>query len=305
MKRFLKNVAVFSLITIALLAIGEIVARSLPSSYSYKRNWIINNGNNITTLVLGTSHTYYGIRPDMLGEGSFNLANVSQTPEYDLSLLKTYLPYMPCLKRIIIPISYFTYRDPALEKGEEWTLAVRYKTQMRLPMHSDYSIYNLEITDFKAYTGKLKNIVAKNPSNLCDSLGFGLGFDIAHRDPSWQKKGRERAAKHTLSTPGRMKEVLKIQKQTIAFAEENGIEPIFLTTPVCETYTAAMEPEQFSEMKKCINELEKEYGIKYFDFMNDARFADTDFYDPDHLSDTGASRLSRILADTLKSACNR
>ncbi len=108
MRKFLKNIIVFSLLTAALFLIGEIVARSMPSSYSYKHNWILKNGDHISTLILGSSHTYYGLRPNLLGDSVFNLANVSQTPEYDLYLLKTYLPCMPNLKRIIFPVSYFT-----------------------------------------------------------------------------------------------------------------------------------------------------------------------------------------------------
>ena len=57
-------------------------------------------------------------------------------------------------------------------------MAVRYKTQMNLTVHSDFSIYNLEISDFEAYCAKLKNLVFKSRSNQCDSLGFGLGFDL-------------------------------------------------------------------------------------------------------------------------------
>ena len=46
----------------------------------------------------------------------------------------------------------------------------------------------------------------------------------------------------------------------------------------------------------------KNHAVKYYDFMNDSIFRDNDFYDPDHLSDVGASRLSLVLADSLKSS---
>ncbi len=302
MRKFLKNIIVFSLLTAALFLIGEIVARSMPSSYSYKHNWILKNGDHISTLILGSSHTYYGLRPNLLGDSVFNLANVSQTPEYDLYLLKTYLPCMPNLKRIIFPVSYFTYSDPAMEKGDEWRVAVRYKTQMNLPVHSDISIYNLEISDFEAYCAKLKNLVFKSRSNQCDSLGFGLGFDLANRNPHWKETARERAEGHTRTSPGRFDEAIHTQETLIELASKNGIETVIVTTPGYEGYTNSFNPAQYEEMKKGVRLLVKNHAVKYYDFMNDSIFRDNDFYDPDHLSDVGASRLSLVLADSLKSS---
>ena len=85
MRRFLKITAFFSLAVFFLLVLGEIVVRGIPTPYSYKAAWLREHGAAVNTLVLGSSHTYYGIRPDALGDSVFNLANVSQTPEYDLA----------------------------------------------------------------------------------------------------------------------------------------------------------------------------------------------------------------------------
>lgn len=299
MKKFLRHILLFSAIILIVLAIGELVVRSLPTSYSYKDKWIIENGNKISTLVLGTSHTYYGLRPDEIGDSTFNLANVSQTPEYDLALLEHYLPYMPNLRRLIIPISYFTFRDPAIEESDEWRLAVRYKTEMHLPVHSDLSIYNLEITDFNGYRGKLKNLIAKERSNICDSLGFGLGFTLDARDSHWKENGAKRALKHTLSNPGRFGKVRATQDEIIKLAKRNNPDVVFITTPGCPTYTEALDREQLAEMYRGVQEILQNHDVSYYDFLTDSRFADSDFYDPDHLTDTGAIKLSRILADTL------
>ncbi|MDE6741881.1 MAG: hypothetical protein K2J58_06075 [Muribaculaceae bacterium] len=299
MRKFLHQTAVFSLIITVILVIGELVVRNLPTSYSYKDNWLRENGNEVSTLVLGSSHTYYGLRPEILGDSTFNLANISQTPEYDLALLKHYLPMMPNLRRIVIPISYFTFRDPEIEKGDEWMLANKYKIHMHLPMHSDFSIYNLEITDFDSYKGKLKNLILKDPSNICDSLGFGLGFNLHARNPQWKEIGPSRAAKHTVSTPGRHMEAMATINTTIKTAKRHGAEVVFITTPACSTYLDALDHSQLAEMYDGIARIVKDNHVEYYDFLKDKRFSDSDFYDPDHLSDVGAEKLSQILADTL------
>lgn len=282
---------IFSSIIIVILAIGELTARSLPNSYSQKNDWLMRHGSKVKTLVLGSSHTYYGIRPDAFGDSTFNLANISQTPEYDLALLEHFLPQMPNARRVIAPISYFTYRDPKLEEGDEWMLGVRYKIHQHLPLHSDFSIYNLEITDFDAYKGKLKNMVAHSPANRCDSLGFGLGFDLQSRDPLWKEKGKGRAEKHTLTTPGRFREARDTQDRLIRLAKEHGIEVIFITTPAWGTYIEALDSLQLAEMYEGIEEMKRKHGIAYYDYLRDKRFTEEDFYDPDHLSDIGLSLI--------------
>lgn len=300
MNKFLRNIFIFSSVIIVILAILEVVARSLPSSYSYKNDWIEDNGDKVKNLVLGSSHTYYGVRPDVMGDGTFNLANVSQTPEYDLALLEHYLPLMPNIRRVIMPISYFTFRDPQIEKGDEWMLAVRYKIHMGLPLHSDFSIYNLEIADFDAYKGKLKNLILNAPSNKCDSLGFGLGFTLDSRGDTWKEISEARAQKHTLSTPGRFDEVREVHDRFAHLAKKHGIELVIITTPSWHAYTAALDSVQLAEMYEGIGEMLKNEGVSYYDFLSDTRFVDSDFYDPDHLNDIGAAKLTQILADTLK-----
>ncbi len=257
------------------------------------------HGERVKTLVLGSSHTYYGILPEEFGDSTFNLANISQTPEYDLALLEHYLPKMPNLRQLIVPISYFTYRDPSLEKGDEWMLATRYKIHMGLPLHSDFSVYNLEITDFDSYKGKLKNLIMTTPSNRCDSLGFGLGFDLTNRDPGWKEKGKGRAEKHTSKTPGRYHEVMDTQEKLLRLAKARGIEIIFITTPAWTSYIEALDREQLAEMEEGIEEIKGKFGVAYYDFLRDKRFTESDFYDPDHLSDIGAVKFSKILADTI------
>ena len=299
MRKFLRQTAVFSLIIIVILIIGELVVRNLPTSYSYKDHWLMENGSKVSTLVLGSSHTYYGLRPEILGDSTFNLANISQTPEYDLALLERYLPMIPNLRRIIVPISYFTFSDPEIEKGDEWMLASKYKIHMHLPIHSDFSIYNLEITDFDSYKGKLKNLILKDPSNICDTLGFGLGFNLQARNPRWKEIGPSRAAKHTLNTPGRYMEAIATIERTIKTAKRHGAEVVLITTPACSTYLEALDRRQLSEMYDGIARIVKDNDVAHYDFLKDNRFSDSDFYDPDHLSDIGAAKLSQILADTL------
>ena len=127
MKKFLIKTSIFAAIILVILATGEIVVRNLPNSYSYKHRYIKEHGESMSTLILGSSHTYYGIKSDELGDSVFNLANVSQTPDLDLELLRQYIGDLKNLRRVVMPISYFTFVDLRLEETPEWFRCIQYK----------------------------------------------------------------------------------------------------------------------------------------------------------------------------------
>lgn len=277
------------------------MVRNLPSSYATKHNELINHRNKINTLILGSSHTYYGLIPEILGDSVFNLANISQSGEYDYALLKQYLDTLPNLKTIILPVSYFTYRDPRLEDDpDEWRYVIKYKTRMNLPLHSNLSRYNFEVYDFNGYTAQLSNLILKKPSNLSSQSGFGLGYTLENKDPKWKEKIIPRVKQNTFENPGRFQEVLDVQKKIINLAQGKNIDVILITTPVYNEYYENLDSVQEREMRLGIATLKKDYNVKYFDFFRDKRFTDDDFFDADHLSELGATKLSQILKDSIQ-----
>ncbi|MDE7419598.1 MAG: hypothetical protein K2N35_05265, partial [Muribaculaceae bacterium] len=102
-----------------------------------------------------------------------------------------------------------------------------------------------------------------------------------------------------LSTPGRYAEVRETQDSLMILARLHGLDVIFITTPASDVYVEALDSAQLAEMKRGIGEIVRNYGVKYYDFLNDSRFSDSDFYDPDHLSDIGSVKFSKLLSDTL------
>ncbi len=299
MKLFLKKILIFTLLVVCLFAIGEMVVRGLDTPYRYKAETLRADGKKYNTLILGSSLLYYGLNPTFMGDSVFNLANISQTPEYDFALLKEFHPSVPNLKRVIVPISYCTYRDPVLEEISPG-LCVQYKVGMKLPLHSDLSIYNLSLTDFKSYAGRLRNLIAPQELNRCDSLGFGLGFDLSHRAKNWESTGSRRARDLTQTSPGRCRRVEEVINDMIAYCQNHGIEVVFVTTPMWKSFRENVDPEQYAEMRQEISKLRGKKGVRYFDFYSSEQFVDEDFHDPDHLSDYGARKLSTILMDSLR-----
>ncbi len=120
MKQFTLKIFLF-LLPILIIGIAlEFLLREIPNQYTLKDNYIATSSRKIETLVLGSSHTYYGVNPEYFTKPCFNLANISQSLNFDLELLKKHENEFSNLKTVIIPISYFSLFETLEEGDESW-----------------------------------------------------------------------------------------------------------------------------------------------------------------------------------------
>ncbi|MBQ0158537.1 MAG: hypothetical protein KBS47_05995, partial [Bacteroidales bacterium] len=74
MRHFLLRLLSFALPVAMLIAAGEAYVRRLPNPARDKHTWMQRHSPEVETLVLGSSHTFYGIDPSRLGEHAYSLA---------------------------------------------------------------------------------------------------------------------------------------------------------------------------------------------------------------------------------------
>ena len=61
-----------------------------------------------------------------------------------------------------------------------------------------------------------------------------------------------------------------------------------------------MEKDQLATMYTLIKDVISEHSnVAYYDFMADDRFSVDDFYDQDHLNESGADKFTKLLSDTI------
>lgn len=281
------------------LAAGELLVRSQPNKYSLKRDFILHRGDRITTVVLGSSHTYYAIIPDSLGDVSVNLANVSQNFEYDFRLLDHFLPYMPGLKKVIVPVSYFSFFDPPFDITDEWFFEIYYKVYMDIDKYPLISKYSAEICKYNIYAGRIRAIVMNDYPARCTPDGFGLDKPFEHK-PVWTEEMRRNSTRHHTARD------FSFERHNAAWLDsllnlchDRNIEVVFITTPVSACYRSHLEPHQLKRFMFLTDSIVRSRRIRWLDYSADERFSDDDFYDPDHLCDRGARRFTSILRDTL------
>lgn len=301
MKRFLKYSILFAAIIALLLGCCELLVRHTPNSYTLKNNWVMRHGQGVKTLITGNSHTYYGIKPDAMGDSVFNIANVSQGHEYDYFLLTKLGPQLTNLKNLIVIVDESNIFDPPLEDAKEWFRAINYKVYYGYDKHSDFSIYNFEISDYSTFPLKFQRsknyFLGDSIAPDCDSLGWGCTFPTPERfDTTWMKSD----AKHTLEVHSCKNWAnVDYNEQYLnkigEWCNRHNINIIVITTPMWDEYVDMISDRQLSTMYDVVNRFTHKYKATYKDYLRDPRFGGRDFHDSDHLSELGAEKFSRIL----------
>jgi hypothetical protein len=114
MKRALGRSFLF-LAPLLLIALGmEWRLRQAPNFYAAKRQGLALQAPQLQVLVLGASQANQGIRAGWLDPHGYNLAHVGQDFHYDAALAEAWLPRLPGLRLVILPVAYVSmeYRFP-------------------------------------------------------------------------------------------------------------------------------------------------------------------------------------------------
>ena len=92
---FVSKILLLALPIVLVSAYLEHKLYQIPNSYNLKRTNFEHQLESIQTLILGSSHALNAINPAYLSTPTYNLANVSQSLDYDQLLTLKYLPQLP------------------------------------------------------------------------------------------------------------------------------------------------------------------------------------------------------------------
>ena len=303
MKQFLKTIILFFIpIALSFCAL-EIGMRTVPNSYSFKKNWLDKNISSVHIWTFGSSHGLYGISPKYFSKPAFNSAHVSQPLKYDAFIFHKYIEQADSLEWVILPISYFTLTSK-MEDGEEWWRIKNYCIYYDCPYHKWKPKYNCEIIGnplslYKQIKRVGRYWIKGVDDNSCDSLGLDLGYSKNKRGEQWYMNGKDRAKYHTTDLKKKeetIQENIGYLERIIEKCEEKNVSVLLLTTPVCSTYYDCVDSAQYSLMVNTCERLVRENNnVTYLNLFKDSRFVEDDFFDADHLETEGAAKLTKIL----------
>ena len=123
MKKLLRKVLLYMVIVIA---VNAVITALFSNRYWEKRvpvikKEIVGKSSPEISVVLGSSHAFYGINSVLLGEGFYNLASISQSYFEDFAVLKNVLQSKK-IKAVVIPLSYASnnyYLEQSVDIGEK------------------------------------------------------------------------------------------------------------------------------------------------------------------------------------------
>lgn len=303
MKRFVTYFAMFTAMVVALLLAAEAVVRHHPNSYKYKDAWMTRNGGRVSTLVLGGSHSYYGVDASLLGDSAFNLANVSQHPEYDYFVLRRYGDRCPRLRRVIVVVDAVNIFDPPIEQLDgDRARATAYRLYMDCDKHSRCSRYGMELFNLREFNRKLlpslRHLLRGDAQADCDTLGRFNRHDSSRAVSvaELERTALKAAERHRCTDYRHVAYNCAWLDSIGDYCRRRGIDIVVLTPPAYSTYRKHIPQRQRDTMRAVAAKFARSYHARRVDLFDaDSTFTAECYLDADHLNREGASRLSNLL----------
>ena len=305
MRKFIIRTVLLILIPVmAGTAVCEHFLRKIPNDYAYKNGWLSDNSKSVSILVMGSSHSYFGIDPVYFSGNAFNAAHVSQSIKYDHFIFSKFIDEMDSLEVLILPISYFSIGSYGPENGiEDWRVKY-YSIYYGCNYHRFEPKYNLEIYNGLQFDKVWISILCKADHRSCNELGFGTTYKLEDRSENWKESGATAAKRHTRAKIDStiMEKNITLVGEMVDKCVEKKTQVIILTTPTFHTYRENLNQKQLELMEECCGYFVKHYdNVCYLNLLADERFCEDDFYDADHLNEFGAAKLTKILQQTIDS----
>lgn len=295
MKKFVFHVLKISMPICLFLLVIEIAVRKIPNDYQLKKVYLDKNCTEINTLILGSSHTFYGLNPDYFSKKTFNAAYVSQSLDLDYDILKKYHSKFKNLKTVILPISYFSLFETLKSDVEKWRMknyVLYYDFQKTSGVNPTLEILN---SDIKSNLKKIiKHYILHKSYITSSNLGWGTNFNSKNKK---KFKGEITAKKHTAKNFNLYHENVNTLKKIITLCKKNNTKIIFITTPTHKSYYQNVHKNQLEKTVQTVTDLVKaNSNCSYLNLLQSKKFTPEDFYDADHLNEIGAKKLSLIVS---------
>ena len=307
MKRFLLKLLIFVLPFLITYPFLEYQLKILPNSYNPKREYLESQLNEIKIISTGSSHGN-SINPLFFEQKGFNISQNSQDLYYDTKLVEKYLDKLPELKLIIMPISYFSMEVQIDHSPQSWR-GPFHKLIWGIPTQSLSSQLNISNFSFTAaygwYTvanyiisGDDHGILRDEPQQIKNNGWRDVGNQEIQENSEEERSGWQSVSiNESTMHPENIKVNMDLLSELIEKCQSHGVQIVFITTPVYHYYYEHIDPFKYKRMQEMINYLVSKYHIFYFNYLKDARFINSDFFNRDHLNSNGAEKFTKIIND--------
>ncbi|NND61645.1 MAG: hypothetical protein HKN48_00470 [Flavobacteriaceae bacterium] len=298
MKSFYLKILLFLLPVFLVWGGLEYFYRTVETNYTFKHKQIQASYDDTEILIMGNSHTLYGLNPEFFSRPTFNLANTSQSLYFDELLLEKHLDSLSNLKAVVLAISYFSLSQADNTSDDIWRKYF-YQEQMDLevPIISEIDPrgYSLALTrKFNRSYEFVKEYWQNGTALGCYENGYGIQDstdivrDIERIAPIIAKK-HENGSMEFDNAISRLERIIKR-------CAKHNVEVFLVEMPVHPLYYQLLNEEKKYKIVESCTQLDSKLGnAHYISLSLDQRFQKSDLRDADHLTNQGAEKCSRIL----------
>ena len=305
MKTFIHNFISLCLILLGLSIVLEIALLYRTNTYSYKHQYVLAHLHDIHVLLMGNSHIFFSLIPDSMGIGFFNTAISGRPIDYDVELIKQYVPKLIKLNAVVMPLDYDSF---CFGRGKKNTYKAQQINNMGGTLKCMYYKYMDVPADFWYWSEILNSkinfvnrfFLTSEEARECDSLGYN-GQKLSTRVSGWELRCLPVIIDISDEMDNTKYDRFYNQYKVAAnICYDNNVKLILVSTPMYKTYQKRMNMDVVKEMHAFANKLKNEFpNIEYFNFTFDDRFINEDFIDASHLSEKGAIKFSLIMKNVI------
>jgi hypothetical protein len=305
MHKYIATLLASSILFLFFIITIETQGRKIPSVYSDKYEAI--KREDYSTLILGSSHTYYGINPQHFSSKAINAANVSQDFKYDLHILEEAVSHSNNIRAVVLPISMFSLTSSLDNGAESWRkhnyhLFMGFQGRGDEPFDArDYSIFLASPDKIGLIQRSLLRVVKRNTEIEWTPKGWGKGYSSSGNEVILRSTGKSAASRH--QRYGSSDEAnIKNLNIIASLCQSKGIRLILITPPAYISYRINIDKNRLNNVTEEAERLLSTHNnIVYLNLFDDQRFIAEDFHDADHLSSKGAEKLSLIISHEVDS----
>jgi hypothetical protein len=307
MKRYLIDIALFTLIALCALLIVELAIGNTHVAFNIKADYFKENKSTVKGLVLGSSQSHCAIDPDHFEYASMaNLAQGGQTLPTNEKFFDQYIDDMDSLEFLILELSYHTleyrlemndvtkHRNLRLYGINEFNRAV-WPLDYSLVLSSPYEYLELlnplsEQLNINRY-GALNDIKSVAPVNLRFEK---LNYDEEAIANQLNNRFITRHRKRNLDALPVNKEVVK---RLINKAQALNLHVILIQPPLYKTYMAERIPDKLEKMETFLAELSAAHeDVLIIDCNEELQLDVRDYLNEDHTNYRGAEKVTELLS---------
>lgn len=306
MKKFLIHSCLFAAVLIAAGTGFEVMLHRIPNTYRFKKGLIETKGDEMKTIIIGSSVGIHGIDASELPEGTYNLAISAQWLHYNRLMLEKYIDRMPQLESVILA---FCYQALWEEDNNDHAALAYHNLYMDIAPEVNRIQACSELLSGRSFAFRKwsKYYIRHKNTMSCDSLGVDRGNVTTEKELEEKLKDIPRRVKaHTTPADKATREQIQKNKrhmeQIAALCRQKGITLYVVLPPVHKEYYRLADKAQIKEMEELLEELESKWdNVRCHNYLAADGFEDTDFSDGNHLSsDIGAPKFTRILRHDLQ-----